>query len=27
VCGNFFDDVDGVPVLREKKGHKRGRGK
>jgi uncharacterized protein YbaR (Trm112 family) len=26
-CGNFFDDVDGVPMLHEKKEKQRGRGK
>jgi DNA topoisomerase-3 len=27
VCGNFFDDIDGVPILREKKEKRRNRGK
>ena len=26
-CGNFFEDSDGVPVLREKKEKRRARGK
>jgi DNA topoisomerase-3 len=27
VCGNFFDDIDGVPILREKKEKRRAKGK